>query len=67
VKDIDLIHELALIEDRVRTDLAILRSDPRPPEDRSNWSQGFDSAVLPYAIELGLINASQIDDNGWII
>lgn len=63
VSIISLSHELALLEDQVRTDLNILAADPREPHDRSDWSKGFDAAVLAYARRLGLVE--QTDDMNW--
>ena len=60
---ISLSQELALLEDQVRTDLNILAADPREPHDRSDWSKGFDAAVLAYARRLGLVE--QTDDMNW--
>lgn len=63
VSILSLSQELALLEDDVREDLAILAKDPRPLHDRSDWTKGFDAAVLRYAQRLGLVE--QTTDDHW--
>lgn len=67
VTDIDLIHELALIEDLVRTDLSFLAGDVRDLSVRSDYTHGYDTAALSYAKVLGLVTTDHLNDNGWII
>lgn len=63
VSILSLSQELALLEDDVREDLHILAADPRPLHDRSDWTKGFDAAVLRYALRLGLVE--QTTDDNW--
>ena len=67
MEDIDLTHELALIEDQVRTDIGIIRKDIRNAEEFTEFTRGFDSAVLKYAVLLGLLDPSTIYQETWVV
>lgn len=67
MEDIDHTHELALIENQVRTDIDIIRYDLRNQEQRTDFTNGFDSAVLKYAVLLGLLDPSTIYRETWVI
>ena len=67
MNDIDYAHELALIEDAVRVDTEILKSDPRIINRRTPFTKGFDAAVQKYALMLGLLNPEDRDDGTWFV